>query len=176
MRRIFFVVTLLFFGAGIAAAQETAPSGAVRTETEFLTTGIYETSVTVNVSAYQERDGLQYAEYLIDSDDGEHQWCRTENFSLTVTPRSASLTFMPMVEDSCPDPKLVTVVCRASDDTDAVRSVCNDRAMSSSLVQNSHYSSRELWGMDCAVAVGELSASDVWGYASTARTVFAPAH
>jgi hypothetical protein len=176
MRRILFAVTVSLLGAGIAAGQETAPDGAVRTESELLTTEIYEASVIVNVSAFQERGGLRYAEYLIDTDGGDHQWCRTENFSLAVSPRSASLTFMPAVEESCPDPKLVTVVCRVSDDSNASRSVCNDRAMSSTVVQNSHYVSRELWGMDCAVAVGEFSASDVWGLASMSRTIIVPAH
>jgi hypothetical protein len=175
MKGIRIVVAVALIGVGTAAAQEAPSSGAVRSYSESLSTGIYESTMTANISAYKETGGLQYAEYLIDTDAGDHVWCRTEEFSLSVTPRSASLTFVPSVEESCPDPKLVTVVCRVSDDSNTVRDVCTAEVTNAAVRQVSHVAARELWGMDCAVAVGELSASEVWGVASNSRATFTPA-
>lgn len=174
MKRTPCIAAVALVETGIAAGQDVSPNGNDRSDSEFLTTGICESKLTVSISAYKEMRALLCAEYLIDTDTADQHWCRREEFALSVTPHGASLTFMPEVEESCPDPKLVTGVCRVDDESQVSRDVCVHRPSGATATQNSHTAARELWGMDCPVAVGELAASGVWGLASRSRAAVTP--
>jgi hypothetical protein len=166
MRRIVLAVAVGLL-AGSAVAQNAVDNGAVQRKIQQLEVDVYGPPVTIYVLGLKdsEGEGIQYAEYRIATNDGIDQWCRTEQFDLIVTPGGASLTFTPEIEESCPEPRQVTVVCRVRGDRTGYQDTCNHRVNYHGVGQNAHDMAREMWEMDCSVAVGEFAADDAWGRA-----------
>jgi hypothetical protein len=176
MRRILLAVAVGLL-AGSAVAQNAVDNGAVQRDIQQLEVDVYGPPVTIYVAGVEDSEGIQYAEYHIETDDGIGQWCRTEQFDLIVTPGGASLAFTPEIEESCPEPRQVTVVCRERGNRTGYQDSCNERTTYHGDGQNYHYLAREMWEMDCSIAVGEFAYSDAWGRAFMWRSQYTqPAH
>jgi hypothetical protein len=163
-------------GIAPSHAQEVAGDRATLTPARSLNTGFALADVTASIESF-ERLGTPatgHAQYSLSYRDGRHHWCRTEIFDLKVTPYGATLSFVPVLSESCPDPRPVTAVCRPVEPTSVKRNSCayvNDRDAGSTARRDMLTDAYPMW---CIITIGEETHASYYSCGSDIHYVLKP--
>jgi hypothetical protein len=163
-------------GISPAHAQEAAGDRDASIPANSLNTGFALADVTASIESLV-RPGAPttgHAQYSLSYRDGRHYWCRTDSFDLKVTPYGATLAFVPVLSESCPEPRPVTAVCRTVEATEVKRTSCsyvNDRYAGSTADRDMLTDAYPMW---CTITFGEETRPSYYSCASDIHYVPKP--
>jgi hypothetical protein len=163
-------------GLSSSRAQEAAGDRDTLIPAKSLNTGFALADATANIESLVRLGAptTGHAQYSVSYRDGRHDWCRTEVFDLKVTPYGATLSFVPALSDSCPDPRPVTAVCRPVAATEIKETRCayvNDRYAGSTAHRDMLTDAYPMW---CTITFGEETRPSYYSCASDIHYVPKP--